>query len=204
MTISSPLSVVLYIISSPLSVVLYITISSPLSVVLYIISSPLSVVLYITISSPLSVVLYITISSPLSVVLYIISSPLSVVLYIISSPLSRSSKSPALAGELPLYSSFLSYLPLSRFSLASSRYDGNRRGHAHFSGARRCSSGLAREQQLTCDVLTSSRLPTAANENDIVERCPQNVLAPAMTLRIHQESRKLSTNASIKSPVHAS
>ena len=63
---------------------------------------------------------------------------------------------------------------------------------------------LDREQQLTCDVLTSSRLPTAANENDIVERCPQNVLALAMTLRIHQESRKLSTNASIKSPVHAS
>ena len=49
-------------------------------------------------------------------------------------------------------------------------------------------------------MLTSSRLPTAANENDIVERCPQNVLAPAMTLRIHQESRKLCTNASIKSP----
>ena len=55
----------------------------------------------------------------------------------------RGSKSPALAGDLPLYSSFLSYLPLSRFSLASSRYDGNRRGHAHFAGARRRSSGLA-------------------------------------------------------------
>ena len=48
---------------------------------------------------------------------------------------SRGSKSPALAGDLPLYSSFLSYLLLSRFSLASSRYDGNRRGHIHFSGA---------------------------------------------------------------------
>ena len=73
---------------------------------------------------------------------------------------SRGSKSPALAGDLPLYSSFLSYLPLSQFSLASSRYDGNRRGHAHFAGARRRSSGFAaldREQQLTCDVLTSSR-----------------------------------------------
>ena len=56
---------------------------------------------------------------------------------------SRGSKSPALAGDLPLYSSFLSYLPLSRFSLASSRYDGNRRGHAHFAGARRRSSGFA-------------------------------------------------------------
>ena len=55
----------------------------------------------------------------------------------------RSSKSPVLAGDLPLYSSFLFYLPLSRFSLASSRYDGNRRGHAHFAGARRRSSGLA-------------------------------------------------------------
>ena len=55
----------------------------------------------------------------------------------------RGSKSPALAGDLPLYSSFLSYLPLSRFSLASSRYDDNRRGHAHFAGARRRSSGLA-------------------------------------------------------------
>ena len=55
----------------------------------------------------------------------------------------RSSKSPALAGDLPLYSSFLSYLPLSRFSLASTRYDGNRRGHAHFAGSRRRSSGLA-------------------------------------------------------------
>ena len=49
----------------------------------------------------------------------------------------RGSKSPALAGDLPLYSSFLSYLPLSRFSLASSRYGGNRRGHIHFAGARR-------------------------------------------------------------------
>ena len=127
--------------------------------------------------------------------------------YIFVDGKTRGSKSPTLAGDLPLYSSFLSYLPLSRFSLASSRYDGNRRGYAHFAGVRRRSSGFAaldREQQLSCDVLTSSRLPTAANENDIVERCPQNVLAPAMTLRIHQESRKLSTNASIKSPVHAS
>ena len=63
--------------------------------------------------------------------------------YINSPTVYRGSKSPALAGDLPLYSSFLSYLPLSRFSLASSRYDGNRRGHAHFAGARRRSSGFA-------------------------------------------------------------
>ena len=51
----------------------------------------------------------------------------------------RGSKSPILAGDLPFYSCFLSYLPLSRFSLASSHYDGNQRGHTHFSSVHRCS-----------------------------------------------------------------
>ena len=38
----------------------------------------------------------------------------------------RGSKSPALAGDLPHYSSFRSYLPLSHFSLASFHYNANR------------------------------------------------------------------------------